>query len=236
MAFRDLEASDAKKINQHDTVRAVDLRSGLTRRRCDLTRPVRRMKMKFLKTMCAAILLLAAVPALAQRVYIEYDQDYDGSAVKTFAWAETAETSVASTQPLLHSRIVTGIEHYLALSGAHEDTNNPDVYVTYHTSTRKEISVDVSNYGYGYSAGWGSYGRRYPSYGGSYGTSSATVRSYDKGTLVVDIWDAASKKLVWRGTAVDITVSDNPERMKKRVDKALKKIVDKWRKLKTKAG
>ena len=181
-------------------------------------------------------MILLAGPAMAQKVYIDYDKDYDRDSMKTFAWAATDDTSLADSDPLMHSRIMNGIEYYLTLGGLGEDVENPDVYVTYHTSTRKEISVDVSNYGYGYSAGWGSYGRRYPSYGGSYGTSSATVRSYDKGTLVLDIWDAASKKLVWRGTAVDITVSDNPERMKKRVDKALKKIVDKWRKIKAKAG
>ena len=48
----------------------------------------------------------------------------------------------------------------------------------------------------------------------------------------MDIWDAASDKLVWRGTAVNITVTDNPTKMDKRIDKALKKMVDKWRKIK----
>ena len=59
-----------------------------------------------------------------------------------------------------------------------------------------------------------------------------TVRTYDKGTLIVDIWDAASNELVWRGTAANITVTDNPTKMEKRIDKVLKKMVDKWREIK----
>ena len=181
-------------------------------------------------TWVVAILLLTAGPAFAQKIYIDYDPSYDTSSVETFAWAETSETSVATQDPLLHSRILNGIEYYLTLAGAREDENDPDVYVTYHTSTKKEVVVDTSHHDYGYPGSWGYYGRRYP-YSG-YGTSTSTVRTYNRGTLVVDIWDAASDKLVWRGTAVNITVTDNPTKMDKRIDKALKKMVDKWRKIK----
>lgn len=169
-------------------------------------------------------------PAFAQKVYIDYDQSYDGGSIETFAWMETSETSVAKADPLLHSRIVNGIEYYLTLGGVRETGSDPDVYVTYHTSTRKEISIDTSVHGYGYPSSWGYYGRPY-AYGG-YGSATTTVRTYEKGTLIVDVWDAASNKLVWRGTAVNITVTDNPTKMEKRIDKALKKIVDKWRKIK----
>jgi hypothetical protein len=175
-------------------------------------------------------LILITGPAFAQKVYINYDTSYDGSTVETFAWAETSETSVVRADPLLHSRIVNGIEYYLTLGGVREAESNPDVYVTYHTSTKKEISIDTSVYGYGYPGGWGYYGRPY-AYGG-YGSATTTVRTYEKGTLIVDVWDAASNKLVWRGTALNITVTDNPTKMEKRIDKALKKIVDKWRKIK----
>ena len=50
----------------------------------------------------------------------------------------------------------------------------------------------------------------------------------------MDIWDARNDKLVWRGKAINITVTDNPTRMEKRIDKALKKMVDKWRRIRAK--
>jgi len=54
------------------------------------------------------------------------------------------------------------------------------------------------------------------------------------GTLVVDAWDAETKELVWRGTATNITVVDNPDKMQKKVDSALEKIVKKWQSMKEK--
>ena len=53
------------------------------------------------------------------------------------------ETSVTDADPLQHSRIVNGIEYYLTLGGAREDDRDPDVLVTYHTNTKKELSVDT---------------------------------------------------------------------------------------------
>ena len=38
--------------------------------------------------------LLVAGPAFAQKVYIDYDADYDFSSINTFKWAKTEETSV----------------------------------------------------------------------------------------------------------------------------------------------
>ena len=187
--------------------------------------------MKFRVFLVFASVLMAG-PVFAQKVYIDYDKGYDFDGVKTFSWAKTSETSVQQGDPLLHSRIVNALEHYLSMGGAREVESDPDIYVTYHTSTKKEMSLDTTNWGYGYPGGWyrgGYYGR----YGGM-GSSTTTVSTYEVGTLVVDAWDRATKKLVWRGTAAGITVSENPQKMEKRVDKALKKIVDKWQKIKAK--
>jgi len=173
-------------------------------------------------------LVFSAGPLFAQKIYIDYDGSYDGNSVESFAWKETAETSVSKSNPLLHSRIVNGIEYYLTLAGARETDADPDVYVTYHASAKEEISIDTSYHGYGYPSGWGYYGRR----GYGYADATSTVRKYEIGTLVVAVWDASSNKLVWRGTATNITVTDNPAKMEKKLNKALKKMVDQWRKIK----
>jgi hypothetical protein len=66
------------------------------------------------------------------------------------------------------------------------------------------------------------------------GTSTTSVSTYQKGTLVVDVWDAKSETLVWRGMASNIVLTQNPEKMHKKIDKALKKMMDKWEKIKKK--
>jgi hypothetical protein len=40
--------------------------------------------------------------------------------------------------------------------------------------------------------------------------------------------------LVWRGTATNITVTDNPDKMVKKIDSALSKMVKKWQSIKEK--
>lgn len=189
----------------------------------------------------ATVIILMALsalagPAMAQTVNIDYDSEYDPSGNKTFSWVESPKTSLVDINPLLHSRILNGIEYYLTLGGLSEVEENPDVYVTYHASTSEQLILDSTNMGYGYPGGWGMYGGGYRGgYRGGYvGTTTTTVRSYQTGTLVVDVWDAKSEKLVWRGTATNISVSDNPTKMKKKIDKALKKMTDKWAKIKKK--
>ena len=67
----------------------------------------------------------------------------------------------------------------------------------------------------------GGYGYRYGGMG--MGTSSTVVNEYAVGTLVVDMFDAKSKSLVFRGTAED-EISDNPEKNAKRLEKASTKM------------
>ena len=42
-------------------------------------------------------------------------------------------------------------------------------------------------------------------------TSTSRVRTYKEGTLVVDIYKADVKELIWRG-AITGTISDNPQK------------------------
>jgi hypothetical protein len=52
---------------------------------------------------------------------------------------------------------------------------------------------------------------------GAAGPVSTTTRvvNYPKGTLVVDIVDAAKKELVWRGSTTPILISDGQDRRRK---------------------
>ena len=58
------------------------------------------------------------------------------------------------------------------------------------------------------------------------------MSTWEVGTLVVDVWDRKSEKLIWRGIADNITITQKAAKMEKKIDKALKKMVDKWQKIK----
>ena len=171
---------------------------------------------------------LVAVPAAAQKVHVDYDRDYVNKDYKTFAWGKTPETSLAEESPLMHSRIKNAIEYYLTEGGRLEDKTNPDVYVTYHTNTQEEVRYSTTSFGYGYGAGWGWD----PYWGGGMSTST-TAHTYERGSLIIDIWDAEDKKMIWRGTATAV-VTQNPEKAAKQIDKALKKMIKQYHKLRAK--
>jgi hypothetical protein len=178
----------------------------------------------------ALLLALAAVPALAQKPQIQWNDEYDFDAVETFQWQAVDDASLAAANPFMHSLIKNQLESHLATSGLIEVTENPDIFITYYGAQNTEVQLRSDSYGYSYGGygmgGWGHYGY------GSIGPVSTTTRVVEiqHGTLVVDIWDAETMELVWRGTVTDVMPSD-PEKAEKTVIKAIEKLVAQGRKL-----
>ena len=65
-------------------------------------------------------------------------------------------------------------------------------------------------------------GRRW---GGGFGDSTTTTNTYKVGTLVVDLFDAKTKTLIWRGSSSD-TLSDKSDKNIKNLDKGVRKMFD----------
>jgi hypothetical protein len=182
------------------------------------------------KSLASAFLLSAfALSAQAQKPAIQWNNQYDFGAVETFAW-QTTDQTLQEQNPFMHSLIKNTLEAELATSGLTQVDANPDVWVNYHASSTTEVQLRSDSYGYGFGAygmgGWGYYGM------GSMGSVSTTTRAveYQRGTLIVDIWDAATKELVWRGEVSD-TLPDNPQKAEKLVVRAIGKMADQGRKL-----
>ena len=184
--------------------------------------------MRLIKLLAIAVILVTiAIPAAAQKVYIDYDKSVDFSQYKTFAWFESEDTSMTDTSPLMHDRtkniIITAMRDGLELV-----STDPDLYVTYHTQEKEEMRLNTTSYGYGYGGGWG--WDPYWDWGPSMGTSTTTTYNYTKGTLIVDVWDAKKKELIWRATA-EATVKENPEKATNQIEKAVKKMGKQWDKM-----
>jgi hypothetical protein len=181
-----------------------------------------------MKALAALALIIAAtVPAAAQKVYVDYDREADFSKYRTFAWAETPPTSLEANHPMAHEFIKESIAIELTGGGGMiEDLDDPDVFVTYHTAPKESLQLMVAAFGYAYPSGWGWD----PYWGTAMVTGSAQVNTYRKGSLIIDVWDARTKLALFRGTASDV-ISENPEKALRQVDKAITKIVQKYRKM-----
>ena len=168
--------------------------------------------------------LLIAASAWAQQTNVDWDKSADFESYNTFVWVSSDE-DLSKSDPLWHDRVVNGITERLVAGGMTELPNNetPNVYVTYFASESQKTRIQTSHMGYGYG------GDFYYGGGMSMGSSTSRVITYGQGTLIIDIWDADEKKLVWRGTSTE-TVVDNTKKMEKRLNKMLDKLVKVWNK------
>jgi hypothetical protein len=168
------------------------------------------------------VLGLAATPALAQKVTIDYAHDFDFKAVKTFQYVETKDSNSASQ--LTDDRIKDAIVRELTEGGLKQVESDPDLFVTYHLTTQQNTVYNTTSFGYGgYGRGWGGWG-------GSMGSSTTTASTYTEGTMIIDGYEPGEKKMVWRGTGT-VTVKSKPEKQAKQIDKILDKLGAKWDKI-----
>jgi len=164
--------------------------------------------MKTARTVFGLVLLLIATNAFGQKVTTDSMPGIDWSKFHTYSWGE----GTAASDPLLAQKIVAGIDAQLAAKGLKKVESDPALVVIYHTSTDQQKSLNWSSMG-----GWGRFG----------GMGSAQVDTVISGQLKVDIADYKGKQFLWRGTATD-TVSDNPQKVAKSVNKALTKMFQKF--------
>ena len=162
-----------------------------------------------------ALLLVISLPALAQKVTVDYDKAASFTNFKTYAWKE----GTPAKNPLMQTRITEAIDKELAAKGFKkvDAEQNPDLVVLYHAAVDVETQINTVNMG-GYYGWYGPYG----GVGGG-GSSTTYVDKIPVGTLRVDIGDIKNKKLLWQGKAVS-NLSDKPEKVEKTINKSAEKM------------
>jgi hypothetical protein len=183
-------------------------------------------------TVWRSTIALLALSALALACSgIRVDHDYDPSAdfgqLRTWAWHPHAGKSrdPRLDNALLDSRIRKAVETELAAKGfTLLVSGTPDFQVTYHLSVEGKLDVDTVYHDYP-RGGYGRVGYRR----GSWGYTETRVREYDEGTLLVDVLQAESGALLWRGSGVaTVREESNPEKRTKRINTAVNKILAKF--------
>jgi hypothetical protein len=135
----------------------------------------------------------------------------DFSGFKTYAWLHTGVTEENGKS----SDIIDG--KVKAIVDADLDSKNftkvakdsADFYVNYNITTLEKTDIKTYNSYGGYYPGYRSYGaygpgRNYMYYDSRMAMPSvqeAVITEYVQGTLIIDVVDPETSKLVWRGTA-----------------------------------
>jgi hypothetical protein len=180
----------------------------------------------------AAVVLMLPAAAAAQKV--SYDigtADFGG--LRTFAFRNgpatdgDTEKTTGYDSPLVRERTEVAISEQLQARGLERDDRRPDMYVTARRAFKTEYSVYAYpdwGVGYGWGYGWGPYYTGWSPYGSTWYTDERVV-----GTLIVDVQNAATGQLIWRGLAEKhVHEHASPAHRTKRVNKEVTKMFEKF--------
>jgi hypothetical protein len=163
-------------------------------------------------TFLAAFLLTAAC-AYGQDVHYNYDRSANFATYRTYQWVDIPGGKVPDS--LIDRAIRQAADEQLAQKGLTKVEENPDLYIGYQVVIDLEKSVDL--YSTGGFGGWGGWG------------GDRTVRGQTStipvGILLMDLYDAGKKQLVWRGDAVKtIDLKEDPDKNYKNLQKVMAKL------------
>jgi hypothetical protein len=167
------------------------------------------MNAKRMMTTIAGILLFSTA-VFGQQVKTDYDRAADFGQYKTYSW-ERVQTQDA----LWVDRIKSAVNSTLSAKGWTEVPSGGDVAVVAMEVTQNHRTLNTFYNGFG--GGW--------RWGGGFGDATTTVDTYKVGTLIVDLFDAKTKKLIWRGSASD-TLSNKSDKNIENLDKGVQKMFD----------
>jgi hypothetical protein len=167
--------------------------------------------MKSLSRIAASIglTLVLATVSFAQQVKTDYDHNANFAQYKTFSWQK-----VQTKDPLMVDRIKSAVNSALTAKGWTEVPSGGDVEVFAIETTQNQQTLDTFYNGFGGGRRWGF---------GGFGDATTTVETYKVGTLVVDLFDAKTEKLIWRSSSSD-TLSDKADKNTKNLGKGVNKM------------
>jgi hypothetical protein len=167
--------------------------------------------MKFLSKIAAPVglTLILATVSFAQQVKTDYDHNTNFGQYKTYSWEK-----VQTKDPLLVDRIKSAVNSALAAKGWTEVPSGGQAEVFAIETTQNQQTLDTFYNGFGGGRRWGF---------GGFSDATTTVETYKVGTLVIDLFDAKTEKLIWRSSSSD-TLSDNADKNTKNLDKGVSKM------------
>ena|ERR1051325_8845417 len=147
---------------------------------------------------------------MAVKVTTDFSHSADFSRYRTYSWMQV------KADPLWVDRVRTAVDGHLINKGFMQQPSGGDMSVSAFGSTREVPRLETYYQTFGGGWWWRDFGD---------GIATTTVENIPVGTLVVDMFDSHTKKLIWRSVATD-TVSHKPEKNEKKLEHAVEEMFD----------
>lgn len=166
-------------------------------------------------SLALVVLFTLALAGCAARTsqYSYLERGADLTRYQRYSWGPADRTATGDPRldnnEIVQQRIQTAVEKQLSTRGFEKTTSgSPDLLVHYHTSVEQRIDLRDAE--------------------PSAPCTDCAPFIYDAGTLVIDLVDAKTDHLIWRGWSEGSIdgVIDNQTLMEARIDESVKKIFD----------
>jgi hypothetical protein len=166
------------------------------------------MKIRF--ALCAMIVCVTSAVAVGQQVSVNYNHNQSFSQFHTYAWASNNANQIQNS--ILAQVAQQDIDTAMQGKGFTkvQESQKPDLILSANGGMRQQTSYTA----------WGMRG-----IGG--GMGGITPQQNVEGTLIVDLYNASTQSLVWRGIAQD-TLSNNGNKNQQMVGNAVNKMFKQW--------
>ncbi|MGC2212456.1 MAG: DUF4136 domain-containing protein, partial [Silvibacterium sp.] len=160
--------------------------------------------------LCAVLVSISSAIAAGQTVSVNYNHNQSFSQFHTYAWGSNNANQVQNS--ILAQVAQQDIDTALQAKGLQkvEESANPDILVTASGGMKQQTSYTAM-------------GMR--GFGGGMGTISPQENVV--GTLIVDLFNAKTQTLLWRGIGQN-TLSNNGNKNQQTVGKAVQKMFKQW--------
>jgi len=139
---------------------------------------------------------------------------------RTFAWGPRDELPTGDPRldnnPFFDAQVRSAVEAELGIRGLRPASHGADLQLHYHASVERVLNVYTVD--------------RVSGYDSPGGVRDTTLYAYDEGTLVVDLVDARTDQVVWRGWARASLegVIDDTRRMRARVEESVRRMFERY--------
>jgi hypothetical protein len=178
------------------------------------------MRRRFLRFAAAGICSLAFSGCATMTVSSHVQRGLDFSQYRTYDWGPADALPTGDPRldrnPFFKDHVEGAVEKQLAARGFSRPTSGTaDLLLHYHASITQRIDVNRVDREYGYCYG---------------GDCQARVVEYEAGTLVLDVVDARTNKVIWRGWALDSVedVLNNQDTMARKINQAVTRMLDRF--------
>src|SRR2546426_6376917 len=165
------------------------------------------MKLQNKMLVSIATFFVFTAASFGEQVKTDYDHSANFGQYKTYSWEK-----VQTKDPLMVDRIKDAVNAALTAKGWTQVDSGGDVSVVAMEITKNQQTLNTFYDGFGGGWRWGGFG-----------DATTTTETYKVGTLVVDLFDAKAKNLIWRGSFRD-TLSNNADKNTKNLDKGAQKM------------